>query len=164
MFQVVKILFAVAIFISYNLQFYVAADIMWSGIYRSSKYLQELRSIDKDQIVINTASRSFSQNLKAKLYPLYENLFRVALVIFTFILAVNVPRIDLFISLVGSIASSTLAIIIPPIMDHIVFYESTNRSKLRLLKNVLIILFGVYIFVAGTYVSINDIVDYLRGK
>jgi proton-coupled amino acid transporter len=119
-------------------------------------------------IITSPSSLSRPQTIMAKLkenlYSLYENLFRIALVVFTFALAVNVPRIDLFISLVGSIASSTLAIIIPPIMDHIVFYESSNRSKMRLLKNVLIVLFGVYIFVSGTYVSLRDIVGYLKNK
>jgi proton-coupled amino acid transporter len=136
---------------------------MWSGIYRSSKYLQEIRSAVQYQIIVSTP-RSLADKLKSKLYSVYENLFRIGLVVFTFALAVNVPRIDLFISLVGSIASSTLAIIIPPIMDHIVFYEATNRSKIRLAKNILIILFGLYIFISGTYVSISDIVEYLKHK
>jgi proton-coupled amino acid transporter len=95
---------------------------------------------------------------------LYENLFRIVLVVFTFSLAVNVPRIDLFISLVGAIASSTLAIIIPPILDIIVFYEASNRSKVKLVKNILIIIFGFYIFIAGTWVSVNDIIEYLRHR
>jgi proton-coupled amino acid transporter len=151
LFQIIKICFAIAIFISYNLQFYVAAEIIWSAILRSSNYLR-------------TQRLGLSSSTQTKLYMLYENLFRIVLVVFTFSLAVNVPRIDLFISLVGAIASSTLAIIIPPILDIIVFYEASNRSKVKLVKNILIIIFGFYIFIAGTWVSVNDIIEYLRHR
>lgn len=66
----------------------------------------------------------------------------------------------MFISLIGALASSTLAIIVPPLLDIIVFWNLENRSLVKLFKNVLIILFGIYIFLAGTYVSVSDIIDY----
>lgn len=158
LFQIIKILFAIAIFISYNLQFYVAADIIWTYVYRSSKYLRSLneKSTSSESLTSNNSSKSSS-----KMYSLIHNAFRSAMVVFTFCLAILVPKIDLFISLVGSIASSTLAIIIPPILDLVVFWPESNRSKPKLIKNILIILFGIYIFIAGTWVSMNDIIKYL---
>jgi proton-coupled amino acid transporter len=156
--QAIKILFAVAIFITYNLQFYVAAAIIWAYIYNSSSYLQ---SINPNQVVVgrdnNKSKRLFS------LYTMFEALFRMLLVIFTFLLAVKVPRIDLCISLVGSVAGSTLAIIIPPVLDFIVFWGG-SKSMIRLAKNLFIMLFGFYIFFLGTWVSVNDIINYLKNN
>ncbi|CAF1034919.1 unnamed protein product [Brachionus calyciflorus] len=139
LFQIVKILFAIAIFISYNLQFYVAADIIWAQM--------------------SDLNRSAS-----KAYNLIQNVFRSSLVILTFLLAIKVPRIDLFISLVGSIASSTLALIIPPVLDLMIFWKSSNKTLLRFLKNLCVIIFGTYIFISGTWVSLTDIVDYLKNR
>ncbi len=134
-----------AIFISYNLQFYVAAELLWSALCRSSKLLQSLR---------------FSE--RVKLLRLYEYLFRIALVLFTFAFAMSIARIDLFISLVGAVAGSNLAITIPPILDLIIFWPLSNYSVVKLVKNVLIILFGIYVFLAGSYVSISDIINYFK--
>jgi hypothetical protein len=50
---------------------------------------------------------------------------------------------------------------VPPLLDIIVFWNLENRSLVKLFKNVLIILFGIYIFLAGTYVSVSDIIDYI---
>lgn len=161
LFQAIKIFFAVAIFISYNLQFYVAADIIWSSIYHSNKYL---RSINSNSSLLHLTSNEKLVAVKRSrftLYNLIENLFRSLLVLFTFMLAIKVPRIDLFISLVGAVSGSTLAIIIPPVLDLIVFWGDA-KSPLRLLKNLIIILFGIYIFGAGTYISVQNIIDYLK--
>jgi amino acid permease len=154
-----------AIFISYNLQFYVAAEIIWSYVYRSSKYLQSLTQntprVDEYSQLEETVNDTEINKSARKTINMIELIFRSSLVIFTFLLAVSIPRIDLFISLVGAVASSTLAIILPPILDLIVFWPQTNYSTLRLIKNILIILFGVYIFGAGTFVSFKDIINYL---
>ena len=153
-------MFTIAIFISYNLQFYVAAEIIWSAIYRSSKYLQSLAVIN-DGTVINSQSGCLTP---ARKLSLFQNGARIFLVLFTFLLAVSIPKIDLFISLVGAVASSTLAIIIPPVLDMIVFWSKSNKSVVKLIKNLLICLFGIYIFVAGTLVSVEDIVNYFMKK
>ncbi len=151
-------LFAIAIFISYNLQFYVAAEIIWSAIFRSSKYLQSLSVLGND-VIINSQNGCLSPTRKLSLF---QNSTRIFLVLFTFLLAVSIPKIDLFISLVGAVASSTLAIIIPPLLDMIVFWTKSDKSVVKLIKNLLICLFGIYIFVAGTLVSIEDIIDYFK--
>jgi len=73
-----------------------------------------------------------------------------------------VPRIDLFISLIGAVASSTLAIIVPIVLDHFIFWPMENYSLIKLVKNIVVAVFGVYIFFAGTYTSLYDIIDYLK--
>jgi proton-coupled amino acid transporter len=139
-------MFAIAIFISYNLQFYVAADILWPRLCRSSAYLQSMRK--------NLSSA-------ARLWAL-EHIFRSALIVLTFCLAVTIPRIDLFISLIGSFSGSLLATIIPSVMDMIVFWPTCDYPKLKLAKNVMIILFGLYLLFAGTWISIGNIIAYIQ--
>lgn len=86
------------------------------------------------------------------------------LICLTFALAIFIPKIDLFISLVGAVAGSMLALVIPPIIDLVLFWPMSGYSKFKLFKNILIIIFGIYIFGAGTYVSVSDIVDYFKDR
>ena len=164
MFQAVRILFSLAIFISYNLQFYVAAEIIWNYIFRASTYLQSLAAPIDNSLPVDLNNEKLEKVVILKSSPkkLYfiELAFRALLVLFTFALAILIPRIDLFISLVGAVASSTLAIIIPPFLEFIIIWNTPRLTVLRILKNILIILFGIYIFGAGTYVSIRDIVEF----
>lgn len=215
LFQITKILFSIAIFISYNLQFYVAADILWSSIYKSSSFLRrkreesmglslnskgvELKKEDNDMATTTTdesqmdesddkpimkskialkdiemtisatksskASRFFGTiRSKFTVYNLLESIFRCALVLVTYLLAIGIPKLNLFISLVGAIACSTLALIIPPILDFMLFWRSSKHRVYMFTKNVFILLFGVYIFVSGTLVSIEDIIKYYQTK
>ena len=91
---------ALAIFFSYAIQFYVPVDII-------NSYLQERISVEN--------------HIKA------EYLVRLVLVLFTFTLAAVIPKLDLFISLVGSVSSSTLALMAPSIIDTVTAGESCSR-------------------------------------
>ena len=132
---------------------------MWSFLCKNITYLKTLKDLNRNSVVIEKR-----YDYSTKLLNFLENLFRGSLVIITFLLAVLIPRIDLFISLVGAIACCVLALIVPPALDLILFWKrSLKYSCLILIKNILIILFGLYIFASGTYVSIANIVDYFRG-
>lgn len=155
-FQIVKILYALAIFISYNLQFSIASNTIWSYIYESSSYLKSLKPKNK---TIDPLDSSKSQT---RVYNLIHNLFRSALVVLSFVLAITIPKIELFISLFGAIAASTLAIIIPTVLDLVLFWPLSKYSFFKLYKNFLFLLFGVYVFVAGVYVSVIDIYIYFK--
>ena len=123
-------------------------------------YLKNLKDLTRNSILIEKR-----YDYGRKMLNLLENLFRGSLVILTFLLAILIPRIDLFISLVGAVACCVLALIIPPALDLLLFWKKSIRySYLILFKNILIILFGLYIFLAGTYVSISNIVDYFKGN
>ena len=161
LFQAVRILFSIAIFISYNLQFYVAAEIIWSYVFKKSSYLQSLTvSKETSMRVESDTDRLIVEKSASKVLNLIENVFRSCLVICTFLLAILIPKIDLFISLVGAVASSTLALIIPPFLEFLIVWKTPERTKFLVFKNVAIILFGVYIFFAGTIVSLKDIINY----
>ena len=124
---------SLAIFFSYALQFYVPVDII-------NPYIQD--RLDP------------SHHMKA------EYILRLSLVIFTFTLAAAIPKLDLFISLVGSVSSSTLALMAPAIIDIVT--QGAQCSALRKVKNVAIFVFGFVGFAAGTGVSLYNIVHFFQ--
>ncbi|TWW55462.1 Proton-coupled amino acid transporter 1 [Takifugu flavidus] len=73
-------------------------------------------------------------------------------------LAILIPMLDLVISLVGSVSSSFLALIFPPLLQILTFHRE-GVSPLVVLKNVLISLIGFVGFVSGTYVAIHQIIS-----
>ena len=93
--QTVKILIGSAVLLSYPLQFYVVINIMKKTIERT---------------FVNTRTQFYD-----------EYILRTLLVLFTFLLAVLCPNIELFISLIGAWASSSLAILFPCIMESVIF-------------------------------------------
>ncbi|EDO63439.1 AGAP009894-PA, partial [Anopheles gambiae str. PEST] len=95
--QSIRVLFAIAIFISYGLQCYVPVDIIWN-VYLVEKY------------------RDSNNKL------VYEMLVRIVVVITTFLLAVAIPRLGLFISLFGAFCLSALGIAFPAIMEICVLW------------------------------------------
>ncbi|XP_076065718.1 proton-coupled amino acid transporter-like protein acs [Oratosquilla oratoria] len=132
--QMVKVLMALAIYLTYSLMLYVPAEIMWPHI-RHRFHTHN--------------SRRFG-----------EYAFRAFLVFITFILAAAIPNIGLFISLVGAMASSTLALIFPPIIEMVTFWN--RLSKLRIAKCMFLMCFGLVCFVVGTTTSIREIIDYFQ--
>ena len=77
-------------------------------------------------------------------------------------LAAAIPKIDLFISLIGAVASSTLALIAPAIMHTLVFWDEFDgiAGKLKITRNVFLFILGIIGMVFGTIYSIKDIIDY----
>ncbi|CAF3648840.1 unnamed protein product [Rotaria socialis] len=77
--------------------------------------------------------------------------------------AALIPNIGLVISLVGAVASTALSVILPPICETITFWSNKlGRFKWQLILNLLIIMFGVYVFIAGTTLSMSNIVACIR--
>ncbi len=77
-------------------------------------------------------------------------------------LAELIPHLGLFISLVGSLSCSTLALVIPPIIDALCSWP--EKSLLRYGRNGLICIFGIVGFLTGTYMSISEIVEAFKQK
>jgi len=115
---------------SYAMQLYVPIPIIWPSI---SKYF---RFIGSDVVA--------------------ECIFRTLVVMLICGFAVAIPKLDLFISLVGAFGSSFLGLIFPPILDLVVHWPKVSTATL--LKNCLIIIFGSAGFVTGTYASVQEIV------
>ena len=131
----VKIVMSLAIFFTYALQFYVPVDL--------------LNPLIQGRV-------SPHNSLKA------EYALRLTLVLLTFALAVAIPKLDLFISLVGAVSSSTLAIMAPAVIDTVT--QGHKCSWGRFFKNIFLFTLGFLGFLSGSYVSIRNIIKYFAGE
>ncbi|XP_012281912.1 proton-coupled amino acid transporter-like protein pathetic isoform X2 [Orussus abietinus] len=130
--QSVKVMIAVAIFLTYGLQFYVPMEIIWKNV----KHWFGARKL------------------------MAEYGLRVILVTFTVGVAIAIPNLGPFISLVGAVCLSTLGLMFPSVIELVTFWEQEDglgRLNWRLWKNLAIICFGILGFLTGTYVSIEEI-------
>lgn len=131
--QSVKLMIAVAIFLTYSLQFYVPMEIIWKNVrhwFGAKKNLAEYS-------------------------------IRIALIVMTVCIAIAVPDLGPFISLVGAVCLSFLGLIFPAVIETVTFWDRPNglgRYNWVLIKNVFLISFGILGFVTGSYVSILDII------
>ncbi|KAM5298596.1 proton-coupled amino acid transporter 2 [Ctenodactylus gundi] len=131
LYQAVKLLYILGILCTYALQFYVPAE-----------------------IIIPCATARV-----AKRWALLADLcIRLAMVCLTCVLAILIPRLDLVLSLVGSVSSSALALIIPPLLE-ILTYHSEGISSLTIAKDALISILGFVGFVAGTYQALDELIE-----
>ena len=72
-------------------------------------------------------------------------------------LAVGIPQLSNFISLLGAVSSSALAIIFPPLL-HILTFKGHGLSCCSVLKDSFIILVGILGFLFGTFTSVIAII------
>ncbi|XP_065157549.1 proton-coupled amino acid transporter-like protein CG1139 isoform X2 [Atheta coriaria] len=134
--QVVQVMLALSIFITYALQCYVAIDITWNE-YLSHRFLKN-------------SKKSF-----------IEYVVRTLIVLITFSLAAAYPKLDLFISLIGALCLAALGIAIPALIDMCTYWNYLDGMKFNIMvvKNVLLICFGIFGLVIGTYTSLSKIID-----
>ena len=136
--QAAIIMFAVAIMFSYSLQLYVPVQIILSEI---------------------------TARVTEKWTLLSEYILRCGLVLVTFILAASIPGLDFFISLVGSVCLSTVALIAPSILHSVTFWNELTKyptGRMRLLLNSFISFVGIAGFLSGGFVSLSEIITYFN--
>lgn len=74
-------------------------------------------------------------------------------------LAEVIPALNAFISLIGALCSSGLALVFPPVIELVYAYgTSKGPSAFVLGKNILIIIVAMFGLVTGTYESINKLI------
>lgn len=82
-------------------------------------------------------------------------------------IAIAIPMLGPFISLVGAVCLSTLGLMFPAIIEIVTFWDTPGglgTYNWKLYKNAAIISFGLLGFVTGTYVSVQDIIHELHKK
>ncbi|XP_053623995.1 proton-coupled amino acid transporter-like protein CG1139 isoform X1 [Plodia interpunctella] len=131
--QSVKLMIAVAIFFTYSLQFYVPMEIIWKNV------------------------RHFFGAKK----NLAEYSIRITLIVMTLGIAIAIPNLGPFISLVGAVCLSFLGLIFPAVIETVTYWDRPNglgRFNWVLWKNMFLVCFGILGFLTGAYVSILDII------
>ncbi|KAF4085746.1 hypothetical protein AMELA_G00098790 [Ameiurus melas] len=124
----VKVLYSFGVFVTFAVQFFVAAEIVVPAV---CEHVSERWRRHTDLCT------------------------RALLTCITCAVAVLVPRLDLVISFVGAVSSSALALIFPPLVELIAC--STRPSALLFLKDLSIALIGFLGFLTGTYVTVGEI-------
>lgn len=81
-------------------------------------------------------------------------------IFFPVLLAVAIPKLDLFISLFGALCLSALGLAFPALIETCIYYDQKSGAakQFMIIKNVIIALFGVAGFIIGTYTSLSAIV------
>lgn len=150
--QSVLLMMGVAIFFSYSLQFYVPVNIIGPWV---KNRLSTERSKEISDYVLRIALVVFT--CKHLIFSLIQvfNIF-----VFPGFLAAIIPNLEAVISLVGSMSSSTLALIFPPLIEIVTFWPNgLGKHYWILWKDVGIMIFGILGFVFGTYTSLAQILN-----
>ncbi|XP_058789139.1 proton-coupled amino acid transporter-like protein pathetic isoform X2 [Phymastichus coffea] len=131
--QIVKILIALAIILTYGLQYFVPLEIIW-----------------------NTIKHKFSHRWEF----LGETVMRVLMVLLTVSVAMLVPSLDPFISLVGAVFFSFLGIFIPAVVETVSCWDGhLGAGYWRIWKNAFLVLVALAALISGTWVSLLDIAE-----
>ncbi|XP_028631805.1 proton-coupled amino acid transporter 2 isoform X1 [Grammomys surdaster] len=130
LYQSVKLLYVVGILCTYALQFYVPAEIIIP-------------------LAVSQVSKRWALPVDLSI--------RLAMVCLTCTLAILIPRLDLVLSLVGSVSSSALALIIPPLLEVTTYYGE-GMSPMTIIKDALISILGFVGFVVGTYQALDELI------
>ncbi|XP_044757220.1 proton-coupled amino acid transporter 2-like [Coccinella septempunctata] len=128
--QSVVILIAISVAFTYLLQMYVAFMIMFPWIYRRFGPFRFQYWV--------------------------EVLFKTFLSGIAYILAETIPYLGEFISLVGAIGGTSLALIFPPLLELVTFHETIGCF--HIFKNIVILAIGFTGVVTGTYTSCREII------
>lgn len=142
LYDVVRGIFTLSLFLTYPLQFYVPNEIIWNWA--------------KSKIPLSP-----SDKISAKENVRYEYVCRTILVMITFLLAYMVPKLNLMMDLVGSISGTTLSVILPPVIHIAAFWEDTSGGSkvLMVVLDVFLVFIGVVASASGSYFSFISILQ-----
>uniref|UniRef100_A0A1A9WVJ0 Amino acid transporter transmembrane domain-containing protein n=1 Tax=Glossina brevipalpis TaxID=37001 RepID=A0A1A9WVJ0_9MUSC len=110
------------------------------------------------QIMLPTVTHAMTRHIQN---PLLINLgFRTIMSIVTLSIALLVPALGLFISLIGALCSTALALVFPPLIDMLTEREGKYPHFISYTKNFLILLLAVLGFAVGSFESLYGIITH----
>uniref|UniRef100_A0A1L8DEV4 Putative amino acid transporter n=1 Tax=Nyssomyia neivai TaxID=330878 RepID=A0A1L8DEV4_9DIPT len=130
--QVAQILIAIAILFTFGLQFYVPMDILW---------------------------RKIQHRIPKERHNLTQVVLRTGIILICSAVAAAVPNLEPFIALVGALFFSTLGLLVPAIVETVFRWPHVGPFKLILVKNIIVGAFALFALVAGSVVSIQEIIE-----
>lgn len=135
--KIAQLLIALAILFTFGLQFYVPMDILWKKIHNK---------IPKDK-----------QNMS-------QIAIRTGIMILMAGVALAVPDLEPFIGLVGAIFFSSLGLLVPCVVETVFLWPNElGTFKWILVKNIIVGAFSIFALVAGSFVSIEEIIKLYTG-
>ncbi|KAK7576698.1 hypothetical protein V9T40_012984 [Parthenolecanium corni] len=131
--QAIKGLYSLSVFISYHLCYYVVLDIVWKS------YLKD--KVEHNQV-------------------LWEYVIRTIIPIVTLLMAIAIPNLEVFISLVGALGISTTSLVLPVIVHTLTFWDQqhTKVGFYRfIIRNGILFAMSMLIFLTGIFESVQDV-------
>lgn len=115
-------------------------------------------------LVILSCKKNESKNMNSSQICVLKFLNRnhfspLSSLIISVLLAELIPRLALFIALVGAFSAASVSLVFPPILDLLVCYARGRISPSDWARNCSILAFGVLGTVTGTYAAVHEIVS-----
>jgi proton-coupled amino acid transporter len=153
LYEVVRLLFVAAVCVSFAMVFYVPMERIEKYMYR--KWLRH--HTDTYAAVMYTLTRIALVLMCCECAICTHTHTRACIAVG---LAELIPYLNLFMSLIGSLAGSSVCLICPPLAHVCVLYARTGRVPLKqCVGQAMLIAFGMFAFAVGTYTSVAAIVQ-----
>ncbi|XP_046748299.1 proton-coupled amino acid transporter-like protein pathetic [Diprion similis] len=130
--QAVKIAIAVSVMFGYGIHYFVPVSIIWPQI---------MEKVNEDKRRI------------------FEIVFRIGGVIVTILVAVALPKLGPLLGLFAALCFSSMALLLPGIIDLATSWEGSKNPKTLLVKNILLFILWIVLLVIGCFESIKQMVE-----
>ncbi|VDO37794.1 unnamed protein product [Haemonchus placei] len=131
---VVKFLLIFVVFFGNVLQLYVIIEMLWPKI--------------KEKLVLRA--------YQTITISLLEYLFRIGVVCFAMLWAIAIPNLNEIIPFVGITAGMLLSLIIPSVIDVIVFYPVRSKSD-SVIKLIWFVMHNLFLFIVGCFFLVSGL-------
>ena len=151
---------SVSILLTYPLQLYPCLELVGAWIEERRKRRGRRSALpmeEPDGIVVVVDDDDDEEEEEYHTIPGDSIQLRFGLVFFTYLIAISIPNIQQLIALSGALAGSTVALIIPPLIELQSIKRSTG-SSLGIAKCCISCFMGTILCLVGTGASILDIV------
>ncbi|XP_028168950.1 proton-coupled amino acid transporter-like protein pathetic [Ostrinia furnacalis] len=130
---ILKVFMALMIYVTFALNFWVPFELVWY-------YLKKRHPAEK--------------------YWLWERVYRAIFVLGITLIAVTFPNVSKFMGVLGSFCLSNMGFIFPAFIELSIDWEEPGLGfmKWRLIKFIIILLFGIALCCVGTYTNVKELI------